>query len=222
MEQTAGSSGQRRTGPLTDSGFSQGFFSPFHRTTMQRGRPPPLPMTRYCVRKGLHRVNPRKVAGPDNITAKVFSGCADQLADVLTDIFNISIPVPKKSSVSCLNDYQPFTFTPIIMKCFERVVKRHIKSLLPPTLDTLQFTYCSKSSTDIAITLHLARTHLENKDTYVRMLFIDFNSAFNMIIPQNLIDKLVLLGLNPSLCNWILDFLSERPQTVWIGNGLLL
>ncbi len=29
LEQTAGSSGQRRTGPPTEPGFSQGFFSPF-------------------------------------------------------------------------------------------------------------------------------------------------------------------------------------------------
>ncbi len=38
------------------------------------------------------------------------------------------------------------------------------------------------------------------------MQFIDFSSAFNTIIPQQLIHKLNLLGLNTSLCNWILDF----------------
>lgn len=50
------------------------------------------------------------------------------------------------------------------------------------------------------------------------MLYIDFSSAFNTIIPQHLIGKLSLLGLNTSLCNWILDFLTERPQAVRIGN----
>uniref|UniRef100_A0A3B1J1U4 Reverse transcriptase domain-containing protein n=1 Tax=Astyanax mexicanus TaxID=7994 RepID=A0A3B1J1U4_ASTMX len=35
----------------------------------------------------------------------------------------------------------------------------------------------------ITTTLHLSLTHLEKKDTYVRMLFIDFSSAFNTIIP---------------------------------------
>ncbi|KAK3558345.1 hypothetical protein QTP86_017245 [Hemibagrus guttatus] len=73
-------------------------------------------------------------------------------------------------------------------------------------------------------TLHLSLTHLDNKDTYVRMLFIDFSSAFNTIIPQHLIEKLSLLGLNTSLCNWILDFLTDfltgRPQSVRIGNSL--
>ena len=51
------------------------------------------------------------------------------------------------------------------------------------------------------------------------MLFIDFSSAFNTIIPQQLTRKLSLLGLNTSLCNWILDFLTGRPQTVRIGNN---
>ncbi len=52
-----------------------------------------------------------------------------------------------------------------------------------------------------------------------RMLFIDFSSAFNTIIPQQLINKLNLLGLNNSLCNWILDFLTGRPQSVRVGHN---
>ncbi len=51
------------------------------------------------------------------------------------------------------------------------------------------------------------------------MLFIDFSSAFNTIIPQQLIHKLVQLGLNTSLCNWLLDFLTGRPQAVWVGSN---
>ncbi|KAI5090163.1 gastrula zinc finger protein XlCGF28.1-like [Silurus meridionalis] len=184
-----------------------------------------------------YKVNSRKSAGPDNIPGRVLRECAEQLADVFTDIFNISlssnivptclktttiVPVPKKSTVSCLNDYRPITLTPIMMKCFERLVMRHIKTQLPPSLNTMQFAYRPDRSTDDAIptTLHLALTHLDNKDSYVRMLFIDFSSAFNTIIPQHLIEKLNLLGLNTSLCNWILDFLNGRPQSVRIENSI--
>ncbi len=187
------------------------------------------------VRKTLSRINPRKAAGPDNIPGRVLRDCAAQLTDVLTDIFNTSlsqaviptclksttiIPVPKKSPVSCLNDYRPIALTPIMMKCFERLVMHNIKTSLPDTLDPLQFAYRPNRSTDDAIssTLHLALTHLENKDSYVRMLFIDFSSAFNTIIPQQLINKLHLLGLNNSLCNWILDFLTGRPQSVRVSH----
>ncbi|KAK3530008.1 hypothetical protein QTP86_009388 [Hemibagrus guttatus] len=130
------------------------------------------------------------------------------------------VPVPKKSTVSCLNDYHLVALTPIVMKCFERLVIRHIKTQLPPSLDPLQFAYRPNRSTDdtITTTLHLSLTHLDNKDTYVQMLFIDFSSAFSTIIPQHLIEKLSLLGLNTSLCNWILDFLTGRLQLVRIGN----
>ena len=50
------------------------------------------------------------------------------------------------------------------------------------------------------------------------MLFIDFSSAFNTIIPSKLITKLSELGINTSLCNWILDFLTNRPQSVRLDN----
>jgi hypothetical protein len=46
------------------------------------------------------------------------------------------------------------------------------------------------------------------------MLFIDYSSAFNTIVPTKLITK----GLNTSLCNWILDFLMGHPQVVRVGN----
>ncbi|KAK3552018.1 hypothetical protein QTP70_031593, partial [Hemibagrus guttatus] len=147
--------------------------------------PPPndqvLCLSTADVKRSLGRVNPRKSAGPANIPGRVLRECAEQLVDVFTDIFNISlssaivpmclktmtiVPVPKKSTVSCLNDYCPIALTPIMMKCFERLVMRHIKTQLLPSLDPLQFAY---RSTDNAITttLHLSLTHLDNKDTYV-------------------------------------------------------
>ncbi len=170
------------------------------------------------------------------IPGRVLRDCAVELTDVFTDIFNISlsqavvptcfkattiIPDPKKSSPSCFNDYRPVALTPILMKCFERLVMQHIKSVLPPSLDPFQFAYRSNRSTDDAITtaLHPALTHLDKTDTYVRLLFIDFSSAFNTIIPQQLIHKLVQLGLNTSLCNWLLDFLTGRPQAVRVGSN---
>jgi hypothetical protein len=51
------------------------------------------------------------------------------------------------------------------------------------------------------------------------MPFIDYSSAFNTIVPSKLINKLRILGLNTSLCNWILDFLTGRPQVVRVGNN---
>ena len=86
------------------------------------------------------------------------------------------------------------------MKCFESLVKDHITSTLPDTRDPLQFAYRPNRSTDL--------THLDKRNTYVRMLFNDCSSAFNTIVPSKLVIKLETLGLDPALCNWVLDFLT--------------
>lgn len=87
------------------------------------------------------RVNPWKATTPDSKPGRVLRECADQLADVLPDIFNVPlsitavptcfkataiIRVPKRSSVSCLNYYCPTRHT----NHPERLVMRHIKSQL--------------------------------------------------------------------------------------------
>ncbi|KAI4881461.1 hypothetical protein NFI96_000613 [Prochilodus magdalenae] len=178
------------------------------------------------VRRTLRRINPRKSAGPDNIPGRVLRECADQISKVLADIFNVSftqaavptclktatiIPVPKSSTVTGLNDYRPIALTQIVTKCFERLVMTHIKATIDVTVDLHQYAYRRNRSTDDAISsvVHTALTHLEQKDSYVRMLFVDFTSAFNTMIPQTLTDKLYSLGLRSSLCNWVLDFLTS-------------
>ncbi len=87
-------------------------------------------------------------------------------------------------------------------------------------MDPLQFAYRPNRSTDDAISqvLHSSLTHINSKDgNYVRLLFIDYSSAFNTIVPTKLADKLTDLGLNTSLCDWIQDFLTARPQVVKVG-----
>ena len=73
----------------------------------------------------------------------------------------------------------------------------------------VQFAYRTNKSTDdaISIAFHTALSYLDKRNTYVRMLFIDYSSAFNTRVPSKPITKLRTLGVNTSHCNWILDFL---------------
>nr|XP_049579054.1 uncharacterized protein LOC125970577 [Syngnathus scovelli]XP_049579055.1 uncharacterized protein LOC125970577 [Syngnathus scovelli] len=108
-----------------------------------------------------------------------------------------------------------------MMKCFERLLKGHIVSRLPLLFDPFQFADRQNRSTQEAISsvLHLSLAHLEEKNTHVRRLFLDFSSAFNTIIPQHLVGKLEHLGFNTPLRNWLLDFLTNRPQSVRVGQN---
>lgn len=42
------------------------------------------------------------------------------------------------------------------------------------------------------------------------MLFIDYSSAFNSLVPARLVQKLKSLGLGDAICKWIFSFLTGR------------
>ncbi len=48
----------------------------------------------------------------------------------------------------------------------------------------------------------------------MRILFVDFSSAFNTTIPNLLLPKLTQLSLPTSTCQWITSFLTDRQQLV--------
>ncbi|XP_076836629.1 uncharacterized protein LOC143482213 [Brachyhypopomus gauderio] len=176
----------------------------------------PLTLFPTDVGAALGRIKVHKAAGPDGIPGRVLRACSGELAGVLTDIFNLSlahavvpncfkttsiVPIPKTSNPTRLNDYRPVALTPIITKCFERLVLAHLKSCLPLTLDPHQFAYHQNRSTEdaVSIALHSVLSHLDNKNTFVRMLFLDFSSAFNTVIPSKLLTKLRLRHQFPHL-----------------------
>ncbi|KAI5613412.1 gastrula zinc finger protein XlCGF28.1-like [Silurus asotus] len=57
--------------------------------------------------------------------------------------------------------------------------------------------------------------HMDYRNgNYTKMLFVDYSSPFNTIIPSTLTSKLEVLGLSLLLCQWISKFLTDRPQAI--------
>ncbi|XP_061632963.1 lysophospholipase-like protein 1 isoform X1 [Phyllopteryx taeniolatus] len=67
--------------------------------------------------------------------------------------------------------------------------------------------------------LHFILEHLDSAGTYARVLFVDFSSAFNTIIPELLSSKLLQLSVSPAICQWIYSFLTGRTQQVRLGEA---
>ncbi len=150
----------------------------------------------------------RKASGPDSISPACLKVCADQLAPIFTQIFNRSlelcevpccfkcstiIPVPKKPKITGLNDYRPVALTSVVMKSLERLVLAYLKDITRPLLDPLQFAYRANKSVlidAVNMGLHYILQHLDKPGNYARILFVDFSSAFNTIMPDLLSDKL--------------------------------
>ncbi|KAK3519479.1 hypothetical protein QTP70_031480 [Hemibagrus guttatus] len=92
--------------------------------------------------------------------------CATQLSPVFTDIFNTSrgdLPCPQPV-------FKPSAIVP---------------DITDPLLDPLQFAYRANRSVDDAVNmaLHFILQHLDSQGSYARILFVDFSSAFNTIVP---------------------------------------
>ncbi len=99
------------------------------------------------------------------------------------------------------------------MKSFEKLVLAHLKDITGPSSVCLQ----SKQVCGQCMGLHYILQHLDRPGTYVRILFVDFSSAFNTIIPDLLLPKLTQLSVPTSICQWINSFLTDRQQLVRLG-----
>lgn len=58
--------------------------------------------------------------------------------------------------------------------------------------------------------VHYTMQHLGHPGTYARILFLDFSSAFNTIVPRLFSSKLSQLNMSPVICQWITSFLTDR------------
>ncbi|KAL0148142.1 hypothetical protein M9458_056544 [Cirrhinus mrigala] len=105
------------------------------------------------------------------------------------------------------------------MKAFEKLVLAYLKDITGPLLDSFQFAYRANRSVDDAVNmaLHYILQHLDRTGNYARILFVDFSSAFNTIMPDLLSDKLSQLFVPTSICQWITSFLTDRQQLVRLG-----
>lgn len=110
------------------------------------------------VRSSFRVLNPHRVPGSDGIC--VFQACASQLAEVFTDILNVSlrflvisacfkkpnlVPGPKMSAAR-----MTVALTSMIMKCSEKLVKN-------------QNVYV------IALVMHTDLTHMHKQNPHVRI-----------------------------------------------------
>ncbi|KAK0135164.1 RNA-directed DNA polymerase from mobile element jockey [Merluccius polli] len=194
---------------------------------------PPSPpcITADQVRSELRRLRPRKAAGPDRVCPRLLKSCATELGEPLQHVFNLSlqlgrvptlwktsciVPVPKKSRPSEMNDYRPVALTSQLMKTLERLFLSLLRPQVQHAQDPLQFAYRTKVGVDDAVLhlMHRAHTHLDKSRGTVRILFLDFSSAFNTIQPPLLLDKLARMQVDPRLVTWISSYLTDRTQYV--------
>lgn len=91
--------------------------------------------------------------------------------------------------------------------------------LLPDTLDSLHYPGPNHSIKDAIAHLHSAAlSHLDSrKSNYVKILFVDYSSSFNGIIPLYSPISCWSQDRSQIICQCISNFLIYRSQTVQLG-----
>ena len=117
-----------------------------------------------------------------------------------------------------MNDLRLVALTSVAMKCLEKIVLKNFLPFCQPHLDNFQFAYKARRGVEDAILFFTNNvySHLDRPKGYIRTLFVDFSSAFNTIQPHILIPKLKAMNFPNYISLWLLDFLVERPQFVFI------
>lgn len=148
----------------------------------------------------LKKIHTKKACGPDGISAFLLKTFADELTPAWSPLFQLSvdthtiptiwkkaviIPVPKKPCPQDNNDFRLVALTSTVMKAFERIMVGNLQGDVQHLLDPCQFAYKHGLGTDDALNTitHLILKHLEISHAYARLLFMDFTSAFNTILP---------------------------------------
>ena len=182
----------------------------------------------------LKSISPGKAAGPDGIHGTVLKNCAVGLAKPLTLLYNISfvsgcipndwklasvVPVHKKDNKGSVENYRPISLTSLVMKIFERCIKKELFASCESLLDPRQHGFMNEKSCTtqmIPFTYDLAR-NINNKEK-TDIIYFDFAKAFDSVSHDLILHKLKHnYKVDGLMLRFIRSYLQGRQQQVVIG-----
>ena len=194
----------------------------------------PLPV-QYTI-----SVNITEATGPDKTPPWIVRDFAQQLAGPVTSIFNSSlredvlpklwttatvIPLPKKRPPESIeNDIRPIALTPILAKVVRSIVGllKMVDNIIITQIDDKQFGGMAGTGTTDALVemLHKWYATTDEPGTTVRVLFLDYRKAFDLIYHETLINKLVAINLPAHIIRWMAAFLLDHEKLSTIGESV--
>ena len=188
--------------------------------------------------KQLKNLNQNKATGPDELPARVLKETAEQIAPIITHIFQQSYntgklpndwlqalvtPIHKKSLKSDPANYRPISLTCILCKVMEHIIVSNIWKHLHKHDIILHFQHGFQSGlsceSQLIETVHDWMTALDNR-TQIDAILLDFAKAFDKVPHKRLLSKLTSYGITGNTNNWITSFLSNRKQRVSVNGAL--
>ena len=186
--------------------------------------------------KGVHRLlkglKTFKATGPDSIPAFILKAAADQLAPILTGLYQTSlnsgkvpldwkeawiVPVFKKGDKLKLANYRPVSLISTTCKLLEHIVHSNVMAYFDRhnILKDNQYGFRKKRSceTQLIVTVQEIASRLSKRDQVV-VILLDFEKAFDKALQSRLLYKMDYYGVRGIALSWIKALLSNRKQEV--------
>ena len=190
------------------------------------------------VLKLLKKINPQKASGPDMIPAPILKDLAEELAPILTKIFQKTLSggeVPldwcsanvtaifKKGDRFTASNYRPVSLTSLCCKLQEHIIvssiMKHLEHYKIMTDCQVHGFRAQRSCETQLVTLCNELAISLDKPTQTDMVILDFSKAFDRVPHQRLLVKLQHYGIQGSTFKWIKSFLTARNQQVVVDGA---
>ena len=203
---------------------------------LARGELDPLPsITDENVAKRLSDLTVGKAAGPYDPYIKLIKMFAKYFAIPLADIYNESFmsrifpqiwkfytvcAIPKITPCSNVEDLRPISLTSVLSKVQESYVVEWVHEDIKGKVSEAQFGGLPGSSAVLALVrlAHNWYSAMENHGNVVRIIFLDFRKAFDLIDHNKLLQNFEKIGVRPALLAWLGSYLQGRSQVTKVGN----
>lgn len=230
------SDNQSKANILNDQ-FKSVFTKEDHTNLPDKGRSPfntmeQINISERGVLKLLKTQKPHKATGPDDIPAFILRSAANQLAPILTRIYQYSleagevpqdwrdalvVPIYKKGERHIAANYRPVSLTSISCKILEHIIHSSIMKHLDANkiLTDAQHGFRNRRSceTQLIVSVQEIARRLA-KGLQVDIILLDFAKAFDKVPHSRLLHKLTYYGVNIKTINWVRSFLENRKQNV--------
>ena len=196
-----------------------------------------LHITPEHVFKVLCGLDPGSSMGSDAMHPRLLRSLASELSLPLAIIFNSSlntgilpvewrssmvVPIFKKSSRYDPLNYRPISLTSVVCKSLERIIVSHLMDYLDSNqlLSSEQFGFRKAYSTcDQLLATYNYITSQVDDGKIVDLIFFDYSKAFDVVCHVILLQKLLELGIDGNILNWISSFLTNRTMQVKVANS---
>ena len=192
----------------------------------------PIEVQSKGVHKLLLNLKIHKAAGPDCMPNFILKIAADQMAPILTKLYQFSlntgevpadwknafiVPVFKKGEKHIPSNYRPVSLTSVVCKLLEHIVHSSVMRHFDRNriLTDHQHGFRAKRSCETQLLTTIQKIARDmTKKGQVDVILLDFAKAFDKVPHQRLLHKLHFYGVRQSTLRWIESFLSKRKQSV--------